>query len=82
MVRTEGKIVTLPPCQDVKTTTSLSVTIIITSVLKEGLLMLITCRSVVELCHQLVKVSRRRVTVDVGQGGLATCLKLTMEEVA
>ena len=76
------EIVTLPPCQGVKTATSLSVSVIVPSILEEWLFMLVSCGGAIEPCHQLIKVSRRFMTVDVRRRRSTACLKLTVEEVA
>ena len=64
-----------------KTVTSLSVPVVVLSILEEWLFMLVTCGSVIEVCHQLVKIFRRFMAVDIRQEGSATCLKLAVEEV-
>jgi hypothetical protein len=62
------EIVTLPPCQAMKTATSLQVTIVVTTVLDEGFDMVITGRGVVETCQENIDVSRGFMIVGVWRG--------------
>ena len=59
------EIVTLPPCQAVKTATSLLVAIVVTAVLDKGFSVMIAGGGVIETCQENVDVSQGLVVIGV-----------------
>ena len=75
----EGEIVTLPPCQGLKTATSLAIPVVVSTILDKRFDVHVMHRSLVEPGQNVVNVGRRVSNGRVWRRWSSCCLELAVE---